>query len=138
MDKYTAELKLLMTQAVAAAVVTSELGVLIGRRADGTPPWAFPAGKIKPGESPEQTAVREVMRRQASWCGRPRSSASASTRRPGGRSCTWRPNQSTGPRCGWPHQPSWPRSGWVTLAEADDLLPGIFGPVRAYLGQTDR
>jgi NUDIX domain len=27
---------------------------------------------------------------------------------------------------------------WVTLAEADDLLPGMFGPVRAYLAQTDR
>ena len=27
---------------------------------------------------------------------------------------------------------------WVTLAEADDLLPGMFGPVRAHLAQTDR
>ncbi|MGI8449305.1 MAG: NUDIX hydrolase [Streptosporangiaceae bacterium] len=45
---------------VAAAVVTSELGVLIGRRIDGIPPWAFIAGKIEPGESPEQAAVREV------------------------------------------------------------------------------
>lgn len=45
---------------MAAAIVTSELGVLIGRRADGIPQWTFPAGKIKRGESPEQAAVREV------------------------------------------------------------------------------
>jgi 8-oxo-dGTP diphosphatase len=46
---------------VAAAIVTSRLGVLAGRRSDGNPPWAFPAGKIEPGESPEAAAVRETL-----------------------------------------------------------------------------
>jgi 8-oxo-dGTP pyrophosphatase MutT (NUDIX family) len=37
---------------VAVAVVTSPLGVLVGRRRDGVPPRTFPGGKIEPGESP--------------------------------------------------------------------------------------
>jgi len=46
---------------VAVAIVTSDLGVLVGRRADGNPPWIFPGGKIEPGESPEDAAVRETL-----------------------------------------------------------------------------
>jgi 8-oxo-dGTP diphosphatase len=45
---------------VAAAVVTSRLGVLVGRRRDRNPPWTFPSGKIKAGESPQDAAVRET------------------------------------------------------------------------------
>lgn len=48
-------------QTVAAAIVTSRLGVLVGRRRDGSPPWTFPGGKIEPGESPEDAAVRETL-----------------------------------------------------------------------------
>src|SRR5579859_5530859 len=47
-------------QPVVAAIVTSKLGVLVGRRNDGKPPWTFIAGEIEPGESPEDAAVREV------------------------------------------------------------------------------
>ncbi len=47
--------------AVAVAVITSDLGVLIGRRRDGNPPWTFPGGKIETGEDPENAAVREVL-----------------------------------------------------------------------------
>ncbi len=45
---------------MAAAIVTSRLGVLAGRRRDGNPPWTFPAGKVEPGESQEDAAVRET------------------------------------------------------------------------------
>ena len=45
---------------VVAAIVTSRAGVLIARRNDGKPPWTFIAGKIEPGESPADAAVREV------------------------------------------------------------------------------
>ena len=45
---------------VAVAVVISDLGVLVGRRRDGNPPWTFPGGKIVPGKSPEEAAVRET------------------------------------------------------------------------------
>jgi 8-oxo-dGTP diphosphatase len=48
-------------QAAAVAVVTSGLGVLVGKRRDDNPPWTFPGGKIEPGESPEDAAVRETL-----------------------------------------------------------------------------
>jgi 8-oxo-dGTP diphosphatase len=44
--------------AIAVAIVTSRPGVLVGRRRDGSPPLAFPAGKIESGESPGHAAVR--------------------------------------------------------------------------------
>lgn len=47
-------------QPVVAAIVTSELGVLVGRRNDGKPAWTFIAGEIEPGESPADAGVREV------------------------------------------------------------------------------
>ena len=47
-------------QPVVAAIVTSELGVLIGKRNDSKPPWTFIAGEIEPGESPADAGVREV------------------------------------------------------------------------------
>jgi 8-oxo-dGTP diphosphatase len=47
--------------AVAVAIITSDLGVLVGKRQDGSPPWTFPGGKIEPGESPEDAAVRETL-----------------------------------------------------------------------------
>ena len=45
---------------LVAGIVTSERGVLIGRRHDGRPPWTFIAGAVEPGESPADAAVREV------------------------------------------------------------------------------
>lgn len=47
-------------QPVVAAIVTSHLGVLLGRRNDGKPLWTFIAGEIEPGESQVDAAVREV------------------------------------------------------------------------------
>jgi 8-oxo-dGTP pyrophosphatase MutT (NUDIX family) len=47
-------------QPVVAAIVTSHLGVLGGRRHDNRPPWTFIAGEIEPGESQTDAAVREV------------------------------------------------------------------------------
>ena len=47
-------------QPVVAAIVTSHLGVLVGKRNDGKPPWTFIAGEVEPGESIAAAAVREV------------------------------------------------------------------------------
>jgi 8-oxo-dGTP pyrophosphatase MutT (NUDIX family) len=46
---------------VALAVVTRDGLVLVGRRADGSPHWVFPGGKIEPGESPEDATVQGVL-----------------------------------------------------------------------------
>lgn len=48
-------------RAVALAIITSRLGILVGRRRDGSPPWTFPGGKIELGESPEDAAARETL-----------------------------------------------------------------------------
>ena len=45
---------------VVTAIVTSPLGVLVGHRHDGKPPWTFIAGEQEPGERIEDTAIREV------------------------------------------------------------------------------
>lgn len=45
---------------VAVAIVSSPLGVLTARRRDGKPPLTFISGEIEPGESPADTAIREV------------------------------------------------------------------------------
>ena len=46
--------------ALTAAIITSDLGVLIERRHDRIPPWTFPAGEMLPGESPADTVLRRV------------------------------------------------------------------------------
>ncbi|MBD0694715.1 NUDIX hydrolase [Streptomyces sp. CBMA123] len=47
---------------IAAAIVVHEGRVLMVRRrvSEGRLSWQFPAGKIEPGESPEDAAVRET------------------------------------------------------------------------------
>jgi 8-oxo-dGTP diphosphatase len=47
-------------EVIVSAIVTSGRKVLISRRNDRNPPWAFIGGKIGPGESPADAAVREV------------------------------------------------------------------------------
>ena len=46
---------------VVAAIVTSDEGVLLGRRRDGKPLWTFIAGAMEGKETPQETAVRECM-----------------------------------------------------------------------------
>lgn len=45
---------------VVAAIVTSPDGVLAVRRKDGKPPWTFPGGEIRRGETPAAAAIRET------------------------------------------------------------------------------
>jgi hypothetical protein len=45
---------------------------------------------------------------------------------------------SKGLRCSWPRRMSWQRVRWASLSEPDDLLPGVFDPLRDHLGQGAR
>lgn len=123
-------------QPVAAAIVVSELGVLAGRRNDGKPPWTFIAGEIESGESPTDAAVREV-KEEAGLVVR-------AAERPIGRRVhpkTGRtmiylecfPAEGTAVHVGDPEELAEVR--WLDLDEIDELLPGMFEPVRDYLGR---
>jgi 8-oxo-dGTP pyrophosphatase MutT (NUDIX family) len=122
-----------MAQPVAAAIVTSEVGVLVGRRRDGTPPWTFPAGKIEPGESSEQAAVREVMEEtglEVRATGIIGQRVHPQTRRLLVYVAA-EPVHGTAVRVAAPAELAEVR--WVTLAELAPLLPAMFEPVRDYL-----
>ncbi len=45
----------------AALILENELGQVIIEKATYKPYWTFPGGLVDPGESPKQTAVREVL-----------------------------------------------------------------------------
>lgn len=122
-------------QPVTAAIVVSELGVLVGRRHDGTPPWTFIAGEIEPGESPEDAAVREVKEetgllvRAGRVLGRRIHPATGRTMI----YMTAEPTHGTDVFVGDERELADVR--WISLAQADELLPGMFEPVRAYLAR---
>lgn len=120
---------------VAVAVVTSELRVLIGRRVNGTPPWAFPSGKVERGESPDAAAVREVLEETGL---RVRSAGVLGQRvhPQTGRALVYvaaEPVHGNAVRVDAPSELAEVR--WASLARAAELLPGMFEPVRAYLGK---
>lgn len=126
-------------QPVAAAIITSPMGVLVGKRVDGKPPWTFIAGEIEPGESPQDAAVREVKEetgllvtvdhtigdRVHPKTGRTMHYVAASS-----------PTGSTDVFNGDPDELSEVR--WAPLRQLEDLMGGadkIYGPVHEYLSQ---
>jgi 8-oxo-dGTP pyrophosphatase MutT (NUDIX family) len=119
--------------AIAAAIVTSKLGVLVERRHDGRPLWTFPAGEIEPGEAPTDTAIREtkeecgltivvshiIGERQHPQTGRQMFYLAA------------RPYQGTTVHVG--DEDELAEVKWVALGEAEELMPTMYGPVREHL-----
>ena len=124
-------------QPVVAAIVTSPLGVLVGQRRDGKPPWTFIAGEqdaVK-DENPADTAVREVKEETG-------------LRIVAGEVIGERVHPKTGrtmiyiaatPTHGTEifvnDEEELAEVRWVSLAEADELLPGMFEPVREHLAR---
>jgi 8-oxo-dGTP pyrophosphatase MutT (NUDIX family) len=124
---------------VVAGIVTSRLGVLIGRRNDRTPLWTFIAGQIEPGESPADAIVREV-KEEACLVVEPADQELGRRVHPATRRTmiyvACRPVGDLHIEVGDPDELAEVR--WVDLAEATQFLPGMFEPVAAFLGRTIR
>lgn len=122
--------------AIVAAIITSKQGVLIERRHDGRPLYTFPAGEAEPGESPADTAIRETKEE----CGLQVvvSHVIGDRMHPAtGRHMIYlacRPYQGTGVHNG--DEAELAEVRWVPLAEAEELLTGMFGPVHEHLQRT--
>lgn len=122
-------------QPVAAAIVAVEgLGVLLERRRDGRPPWTFPAGELEYGESPADAAVREV-KEECELIVRPLRVLGRRVHPSTGRLMIYLACEPAhGTAVGVGDAAELAEVGWCSLAEADERMPGMFGPVRAYLG----
>lgn len=122
--------------AVITAIVTSKLGVLVGKRNDGKPPWTFIAGENEPMESPKDTIVREV-KEETGLEVTAGEILGERVHPKTGRHMVYvaaRPTRGTDVFVGDEEELAEVR--WITLAEADELLPGMFEPVREHLGET--
>jgi 8-oxo-dGTP diphosphatase len=126
-------------QPVVAAIVTSRKGVLVTERKDGRPRFGFVTGEIEPLESPADAAVREVKEetglevRHGRIIGRRVHPDTA-------RTMIYMTAQVTG-RSGEPFvgdDAELERVFWVSVAEAQKLMPTMFEPVRKYLERTLR
>ena len=118
---------------VAAAIITSEKGILVARRHDRIPPWTFPATEIGPAESPAAAAVRAVLaetglaasvdhvigRRIHPKTGRVMIYLSATA-------------DGTDAQVG---DADLAEVRWIDLAEADQLMADMFPTVRQHLGR---
>jgi 8-oxo-dGTP pyrophosphatase MutT (NUDIX family) len=113
--------------------VTSDRGVLVGRRNDRTPPWTFIAGEIEPGESPADAATREVKEETGLLVHVGREIGRRIHPATGRLMIylTAEPEHGTGIHVG--DRAELAEVRWVSLPEADELLPGMFARVREYL-----
>ena len=126
---------------IVAVIVTSSEGVLAVRRRDGKPLWTFPSGEIEPGETAAEAGVRETKEE-------------AGLNVVAGRILGRRAHQQTGRRMiylaarparnadlqaifvGDKNEVDNVR--WLSRAEVDELMPGAYEPVLAYLDRDHR
>lgn len=121
---------------VVAAIVTSYLGVLAGRRNDGKPLWTFIAGEIEPGESANDAAVREVKEETGLEVRAGHNEIGRRVHPKTGRTMIYlgcAPVDGTDVFVGDTEELAEVR--WLSLAEVDELMPGVFDPVREHLGR---
>lgn len=118
---------------VAAAIITSERGILVARRHDRIPPWTFPATEIEAGESPATAAARAVQKETGlnatvdHVIGRrihPKT----------GRVMIYVDTSVDGTEVSG-NDPDLAEVRWIDLAEADQLMPDMFPTVRQHLGR---
>ena len=125
-------------QPIVAAIVTSAKGVLITRRQDGKPPWGFVTGEIEPGELAEDAAVREV--KEETGCEvRVGEEIGRRVHPATGRHMIYlaaTPVRGTKVIVG--DEAELAEVRWASPAEALELMPDMFGPVRDYLARQAR
>jgi 8-oxo-dGTP pyrophosphatase MutT (NUDIX family) len=121
-------------QPVVAAIVTSTLGVLIGKRVDGRPPWTFIAGEIEPGESPTDAAVREVKEETGLLVQAAEREIGRRVHPKTGRTMIYLACQPVGKLDVFVgDEDELAEVRWASLGEAEELLPGLFEPVFLHL-----
>jgi 8-oxo-dGTP pyrophosphatase MutT (NUDIX family) len=133
-ERVTAEASAPEPPPVVAGIVTSALGVLVGQRNDGKPPWTFIAGEIEPGESPAVAIVREVEEEAGLRVMAAEREIGRRVHPKTGRTMIYlacSPTGKTDVFVGDPEELAQVR--WVSLTEATELLPGLFEPVYQYL-----
>lgn len=119
---------------VVAAIVTSSRGVLIGRRNDGKPPWTFIAGEIEPGESQADAAVREVKEEAGLVVEAAQHEIGRRVHPKTGRTMIYLECKPTGKLDVYVgDEDELAEVKWASLAEAEELLPGLFEPVHLHL-----
>lgn len=126
---------------VVAAIVTSALGVLATRRNDGVPPWGFVSGKIEPGESPADAAQREVKEETGLDVipGRVLGRRIHPTTQRTMIYLVARPAPGADPASAYVcDEDELAEVRWLSLAEVDELMPGVYEPVRNYLHREPR
>jgi len=124
-------------QPVVAAIVTSYLGVLVGKRNDKKPPWTFIAGEVEPGESIADAAVREVKEEAGLMVRAAHREIGRRVHPKTGRTMIYLaclPVKGTDVHVGDTEELAEVR--WIGLSELDALLPGMYEPVREHLGRT--
>jgi 8-oxo-dGTP pyrophosphatase MutT (NUDIX family) len=121
-------------QPVVSAVVTSRKGVLVTRRRDGSPPWAFVGGEIDQGESPADAGLREL-KEETGMAGTAGSEIGRRIHPVTGRLMIYmavRPARGkTDVFVG--DESELEEVRWVSLAEAEELMPTMYEPVREHL-----
>jgi 8-oxo-dGTP pyrophosphatase MutT (NUDIX family)/transcriptional regulator with XRE-family HTH domain len=121
------------SQPVVAAIVTSQKGVLITRRKDGSPPWGFVSGEVEPGESPADAAVREV-KEETGLEVRVGQVIGERVHPQTGRMMIYlaaEPVRGTEAFIG--DEAELAEVKWASVSEAGELLPDMFGPAYYYI-----
>jgi len=120
-------------QAIVAAIVTSRLGVLVGKRNDGKPPWTFIAGEVEPGEQAEDAAVREVKEETGLEIEAGEIIGDRVHPQTGRTMIYMAGHPVRGTEVFVGDRAELAEVRWVSLTEAGELLPGMYEPVRRYL-----
>lgn len=123
---------------VAAAIVVHEGRVLLVRRrvSEGRLSWQFPAGKVEPGESREDAAVRETQE-ETGLMVKPVQLLGERVHPDTGRLMSYTACEVLGGNARVADADELAEVAWVAHAEIPQYVPyGLFAPVQEHLDET--